>query len=165
MIYWSTVNLKALMWIKTNFVFFCLPGWPRVFPLLRVLMKRPGSRSSWTALEQITALLSCMVTLSVVMKPSNGYGGIDPNTWMPNFKKTQSSSTQNLLRITFIPLEIGLGWIVFQTLCRSMALLFEIPALPLRSPTTKSHLTFKLQSAEQSLLLYNCNKECGPKSG
>ena len=95
---------------------------------------RPSSWSSWSAVEQITALLSCRVTLSVVVEPSNGYGGIDPNTWMPNFKKTQSSSMQNLLRITFIPLEIGLGWIVFQILCRSMALPFELPAVPPRSP-------------------------------
>ena len=28
---------------------------------------------------------------------------------------------QTLLRITFIPLEIGLDWIVFSILCRSMA--------------------------------------------
>ena len=51
------------------------------------------------------------------------------------FQKSQSSRMQNLLGITFIPLEIGLGWIVFQILCRSMALPFELPAVPLRSPT------------------------------
>ena len=66
---------------------------------------------------------------------------------------------QNLLRITFIPLEIGNNVpIVFQILCRSMALPFELPAVPPRSPL----ITLDIQIAVSSAVISSW--VCGPKS-
>ena len=64
------------------------------------------------------------------------------------FQKSQSSSIQNLLRITFIPLEIGNNVpIVFQILCRSMTLPFELPAVPPRSPLITLDIQIAVSSA------------------